>query len=88
LCSYRRLEVSVGQHAWVATPEKALLDLIYLESGGNDPTYLASLRLQALDRVDLATLEALAQSGGPKLQQAARAIAALARVEAEEYESL
>lgn len=85
---YRWLEVSVSQYAWVATPEKALLDLVYLEPGGDDPAYLVSLRLQALDRVDITTLESLAQRGGPKLQRAARAIAVLAYAAAEEYEPL
>jgi len=85
---YRRLEVSVGQHAWVASPEKALLDLIYLEPGGDDPAYLATLRLQALDRLDLAALDNLARRGGPKLRRAARVVAALARAEVEEYEAL
>ena len=85
---FRWLEVSVGQYAWIATPEKALLDLVYLEPGGDDPAYLASLRLHALDRVEVTTLDALAQRGGPKLQRAARAIAVLARAAAEEYEPL
>jgi len=85
---YQRLEVSAGQHAWVATPEKALLDLVYLQPGGDDPAYLASLRLQALDRLDLAALAALAESGRPKLRRAADVIAALAHAETEEYETL
>lgn len=85
---YRRLAVSVDQHAWVATPEKALLDLVYLQSGGDDPAYLASLRLQNLERLDLAALDDLAQDGGPKLRRAAGTIANLARAEAEEYELL
>jgi len=85
---YQRLEVSVGQHAWVATPEKALLDLVYLQPGGDDPPYLSSLRLQALDRLDLMALETLAESDGPKLQRAADVIASLARAEMKEYEPL
>ncbi|MBN2005198.1 MAG: hypothetical protein JXA21_17705 [Anaerolineae bacterium] len=85
---YQRLEVSVSQYAWVATPEKALLDLVYLQPGGDAPDYLASLRLQALERLDLAAMEALARSGGPKLQRAVDVIASLARVEMEAYEPL
>jgi hypothetical protein len=89
LHSYRLLELGPGQRAWVATPEKALLDLVHLQPGGDDPAYLAELRLQNLGRLDLERLVALAgQSGSPKLQRAARRIAALARAEAGEYEAL
>jgi predicted transcriptional regulator of viral defense system len=86
---YRRLEVDGGQQAFVATPEKALLDLVYLEPGADRPAYLNALRLQALERLDVVRLDRLAQeSGSPKLQRAAQAIAALAQAEAEEYETL
>ncbi|MGB2775314.1 MAG: hypothetical protein WBF31_23635 [Anaerolineae bacterium] len=35
---YRRTEISPGQRAFVAAPEKALLDLVYLHAGGDEPT--------------------------------------------------
>jgi predicted transcriptional regulator of viral defense system len=35
-----------GQSAFLATPEKALLDLIYLMPGGDQPAYIDELRLQ------------------------------------------
>jgi predicted transcriptional regulator of viral defense system len=86
---YRRLEVDGGQQAFVATPEKALLDLVYLEPGADRPAYLNALRLQALDRLDVVRLDRLArESSSPKLQRAAQAIAALAQAEVEEYETL
>jgi len=86
---YRWLDVGRGQRAFVATPEKALLDLVYLQPGGDAPAYLEALRLQALDRLDLERLARLAEgSGSPKLRRAARSIAALARAEAAEYEAL
>jgi predicted transcriptional regulator of viral defense system len=86
---YRRLEVDQEQRAFVATPEKALLDLVYLEPGADRPAYLDELRLQALDRIDEERLDRLArESGSPKLQRAAQAIAALAQEEAVEYETL
>ncbi|MDW8319275.1 MAG: hypothetical protein RMN53_15705 [Anaerolineae bacterium] len=86
---YRLLDLGAGQRALVATPEKALLDLVYLQPAGDDPAYLAELRLQNLARLDLGRLAALAErSGSPKLQRAARRIAALAAAEAEEYETL
>ncbi|OQA21628.1 MAG: hypothetical protein BWY63_01192 [Chloroflexi bacterium ADurb.Bin360] len=85
---YRQLEVHAGQLAWIATPEKALLDLVYLEPGGDDPAYLVSLRLQGLERLDLAVLADLALPAGPKLQRAVRHITALIQVRTEEYSPL
>lgn len=89
LHGYRRLDVGDGQRAFVAVPEKALLDLVYLEPGGETPAYLAELRLQALDRLDLDGLARLAVgSGSLKLRRAARQVVALARADAAEYETL
>lgn len=44
------------QQALVATPEKTLLDLVYLQPGGDQPAYLRELRLQYLERLDLEAL--------------------------------
>jgi len=86
---YRRLALDHEQAAFVATPEKALLDLIYLQPDGEAPAYLETLRLQTLDRLDLARLARLAEeSGRPRLQRAAQSVAALAQAEAAEYETL
>lgn len=86
---YRLAEISPGQRAFIAVPEKALLDLIYLHTGGDDPAYLAELRLQSLERLDLDVLRGLAkQAASPKLQRAAAIVAELARAEAEEYVEL
>jgi predicted transcriptional regulator of viral defense system len=68
---YQRLALGGGQTAFVATPEKALLDLVYLQPGGDDPAYLAELRLQATEHPDLAALARLAEaSGSPRLRRA------------------
>ncbi|NOR83939.1 MAG: hypothetical protein GQ526_10655 [Ardenticatenales bacterium] len=89
LRSYQRLALGGDQRAFVATPEKALLDLVYLEPGGDEPTYLAELRLQALERLDLDALTRLAdQSGKPKLRRAACRVADLAGIELDGYEIL
>ena len=89
LHSYRRLALTGEQVAFVALPEKALLDLLALQPGSDDPVYLAELRLQGLDRLDLIRLERLAaDSGRPKLRRAAALIIELARAEAEEYHTL
>lgn len=79
---YQRLEVSPRQHAFVATPAKALLDLVYLETGGDSELYLAGLRLQNLERLDMDALQHMAQqSGKPKLLRAAATIMKLALAE-------
>lgn len=89
LHGYQQLTLSAGQRAFVATPEKALLDLIYLQAGGAEPAYLAELRLQNLDRLDLQRMATLAdQSGSPKLRRATEQVMALALAESREYETL
>lgn len=89
LHGYRQLDLGASQRAFVALPEKALLDLVHLQPGGDDPAYLAELRLQNLERLDLDRLAALAgKSGSPKLRRAAHQIAALAHAESAEYETL
>ena len=89
LWGYRRVELGSGQGAFVATPEKALLDLVYLRPGGDSPAFLRELRLQNLDRLDFCELVNLAgRASSRKLLRAAAAVAELARAEASEYESL
>lgn len=86
---YQRVEVEPDQYAFVATPEKALLDLIYLRPGGDSPTFLAELRLQNLEQISIDELRRQAeQSGMPKLTRAVTIVAELARREAEEYVTL
>ena len=86
---YKRVEVSPGQHAFVATAEKALLDLVYLEPGADSMPYLKELRLQNTEQLDLAALERLAaDTGEPKLRRACTRISELARAETLEYEAL
>ena len=89
LRSYRLIEVSPGQRAFVALPEKALLDLIYLQAGGGAPQYLRELRLQNLDRLDLDELQRQADlTGSPKLRRAAALVAEMTRSESLENETL
>jgi predicted transcriptional regulator of viral defense system len=47
------VQVSTDQFTYLARPEKALLDLIYLTKQGHTPEYLDSLRLQNLDQLDM-----------------------------------
>src|SRR5215213_6688914 len=89
LTGYRRMPLAGGQEAFVATPEKALLDILYLEPGADSQAYLSELRLQHLDALDLAELHRLAEvSGKPKLLRAAGRVVHLAEEEALEYETL
>jgi hypothetical protein len=48
LHGYRQVDLGGGQKAFLATPEKALLDWIYLHPGADSPPYLSELRLQHL----------------------------------------
>jgi len=58
---YQLTDLPDRQQAWVATPEKALLDLIYLTPEGDQYEYLASLRLQNLHRLASEHLNALSE---------------------------
>jgi len=73
LFGYARLEVAPQQFAFVASPEKALLDLVYLTPGAASREYIGELRLQNVDALDMHVLDELAaRSGKPKLVRAAR----------------
>jgi len=81
---YRVEEVTAGQQVYLASPEKALLDLVHLTPGGGDPAYLEELRLQNLDRIDQDRLHQLA-GDRPKLERAAEEIVRLVAAEREVY---
>lgn len=74
---YRLLELGGEQEAFVATPEKAFLDLAYLQPGGDDPGWIHGLRLDldALCGESLASMAAATRS--PKLMRAARYVRSL-----------
>ena len=89
LRGYRLIEVSPAQRAFVASPEKALLDLVYLQANGDSLDYLRELRLQNVERLDCEEVRRQADlSQSPKLQRTAQLIASLVRAEALEYETL
>ena len=50
---YRQVELSSGQVAFVARPEKALLDLAYFSSAADGSAYWQQLRLQNLHGLDI-----------------------------------
>jgi predicted transcriptional regulator of viral defense system len=89
LRGYRLLDLGGGQQAFVATPEKALLDLLYLHPGADSPDYLRELRLQNLEDLDLDEVQRLAELlGSAKLVRAARLVVELAHTGVEVYETL
>ncbi|OGQ34377.1 MAG: hypothetical protein A3F16_04540 [Deltaproteobacteria bacterium RIFCSPHIGHO2_12_FULL_43_9] len=68
---FRLTELSSGQYAFIAVPEKALLDLVYLNAHGESEAYLEELRLQNLDKINKKILRKIAlESGIPKLKRA------------------
>jgi predicted transcriptional regulator of viral defense system len=77
------------QHAFIAYPEKALLDLIYFRKGGDVPEFIQSLRLQNLETLNLKRLQQLARRfNKPKIHRATATIVELAERELQEYELL
>lgn len=58
---YEHVELKNSFHAFLACPEKALLDLIYLTPGSDHMAYLEELRLQNFDQIDRLRLYQFAQ---------------------------
>ena len=88
LFGYRMTELG-EQSALIATPEKALLDLIYLQPGGDSLTYLKELRLQNTEKLDKDLLRRQSEKfNTPKLQNAVKGILQLISGESEEFEDL
>lgn len=86
LFGYRWVEVVPGQHAFIAAPEKALLDLIHLQPGGDSEEYLKELRLQNLETFDLNTFSEMAGRGGrPKLSRAVSVVEQIISAQVQEY---
>ena len=77
LTGYVEERLGGGQEALVATPAKALADLIHLVPGADSRAYLAELRLTHLETLDLAALVPTL-GDRPKLRRAFGRLAALA----------
>jgi len=79
---YTQVDLGSGQKAFVATPEKALLDMVYLTPGADKYEFLAELRVQNLAALDCNVLVRLARTGrSPKLQRAVKLLEKLAQEE-------
>ena len=79
--------VAPGQSAFLATPEKALLDLIYLAPGGDQEAYIDELRLQNETALSTqALMDAAKLFDSPKIDRAVAGIRA--RMASEKEQSL
>ncbi|MBN1451536.1 MAG: hypothetical protein JW963_11015 [Anaerolineales bacterium] len=86
---YQVVALSPQQHAFIAKPEKALLDLVHLTPHSDAPEYLSQLRLQNLEKMDLNQIHEFAERAGkPKWKRVARYVTELAKQEESEYEEL
>jgi len=72
---YALVDIGGGQSAYVARPEKALLDLLYLTVDSDDPGFIRELRLQNIDTVDMDALSRLAAAIGNR--KVVRAVAGI-----------
>ena len=74
---YQTVVVAPGQSAFLATPEKALLDLIYLSPGGDNAAFIDELRLQGTAALSSTALTAAARPfDSPKIERAVADICA------------
>lgn len=84
---YAQITALPEQQVFLASPEKALLDLVHLTPNGDDPTYLAGLRLQNLESLDLERLGSLAdRAGKPKWLRASAHISNLLESERSSFQ--
>jgi predicted transcriptional regulator of viral defense system len=68
---YMQIEISRGQAVFLASPEKALLDLLYLTPASNSTAFLEELRFEPADHFDWHRLRTHAERmGGEKLKKA------------------
>jgi len=86
LFGYSRVEVAPRQFAFIAVPEKSLLDLVYLTPGADSIDFFRELRIRNSGAANPFVLEKLARkSGKPKLLRAARIAGSLLLKRGEEF---
>jgi len=77
-CGYKQVDLGSGQKAFVAVPEKALLDLLYLTPHADTRDYLYELRLENLGSLNIDTmLQIAAGAKSAKLDRAIQCIKTL-----------
>ena len=85
---YRLVDLGGDQGAFVASAEKAFLDLVHLQPGGDDPAWIDGLRLNP-EAFSAGALERIAAAAGsPKLVRAAAHVSRLRQDSALAYEPL
>ncbi len=73
LFGYSEKEIVPGQRALIATPAKALVDLLYLTPNSDHPDYLDELRVTPMPELDFDHLtETAERSGSFKVKRAVR----------------
>lgn len=83
---YESVTIGEGRVAFVATPEKALLDMAYLRTRSDELGFACELRLQRLETIDTERLVRFAaRFGSRKVERFARNVIALSDSEREEY---
>jgi len=81
---YKLIDIENNQSAFIASPEKSLLDLLYLTPGSDALLYLRELRLQNLDRLNMEQFKTTAyHMGSRKLIRAAESLDRLIKEVAE-----
>ncbi len=86
---FRHWQVAQTEFAFMATPEKALLDLIYLTPNGANEAYIRELRLQNLEIINPERLfRWVERANQPKLKRALPHILAVIHEETEGYVTL
>jgi hypothetical protein len=85
---YERIQVAPSQPAFIAVPEKALLDLLHLEPNSAKPEYIHELRLQNMESLDLGRLKGLAEDTNSRKLRAATALIAELKAQESEYADL
>jgi predicted transcriptional regulator of viral defense system len=82
LFGYQKMKTALGQEAFVAEPEKSLLDLIYLTPGSDSRPYLEELRLQNFEALDEnKLLETAQRMNSQKVKKATRLVIQLMKEE-------
>jgi predicted transcriptional regulator of viral defense system len=75
LFGYASMEIAPGQFVFIASPEKALLDLAHLTPGADSMDYLRELRLQNVEAINMKLLlEQAERSSRPKLIRTAKIV--------------
>lgn len=85
---YRLVDLGGGQSAFVASAEKALLDLVHLQPGGDDSAWIDELRLNSETLCARSMVRMAAATGSPKLRRAAAYLDRLQSDPAMAYEPL